>query len=201
MNKIYFFRHGKTIANDKKIFCGITESELLALEKNKKILFPETDVLFSSPLSRCAYYTTSVKLKKIIFDQNLTEINFGLWEGKTFEEIEKEYPQKAKKYLNDPVKFRFPEGESLDLIIKRVKYFLKNELTNYLSEGKNILIISHEGVIKAFIITLLNLKNEYFFKMKILNQTFTVFEYTVDKSKCIFNLTGLNIQNVPVTEE
>jgi len=44
MSKIYFYRHGKTFANEKKIYCGQTETELIS--KGEEINFPQADIVY-----------------------------------------------------------------------------------------------------------------------------------------------------------
>jgi len=43
------------------------------------------------------------------------EINFGLWEGLTLEEIAQRYPEQLEARLRDLARYRIPEGESLGL--------------------------------------------------------------------------------------
>ena len=189
MNKIYLFRHGKTFANLEKLYCGWSESKLA---DNCKIDFPEVDVVLSSPLKRCTHYLEQINSSEKILTPLLKEINFGIFENKSFDEIEKLIPEKAKQFLSDYKNFTFPDGESLLTFHKRIKGFIKNILYDYIKNGKNILIISHEGVIKSILLSFLKLKLKSFWDIKIENNKFTIFDYFNDELATHFTLRGLN---------
>jgi alpha-ribazole phosphatase len=193
MPEIFLFRHGKTIANEKKTFCGVSETELIDCDEKNDFLFPSVDVLFSSPLYRCVFYKNFVRFSEVKISENLMESNFGVWENKTFDEIQKHFPKQAEKYLKHPLSFKFPEGESLKDIKKRVKHFIEKELKKKLMENKNILIISHEGIIKLIIMLLLNLNDDFFLKCRIENRKFSIVEYFYENNKIDYILEKINV--------
>jgi len=55
----------------------------------------------------------------IAVEPGLNEIHFGLWEGQTFEEINKTYPDELKAWLNDLERQAPPQGEALPAAQKR----------------------------------------------------------------------------------
>lgn len=55
--------------------------------------------------------------------KDLNEINAGICEGLTYEEIQEKFPQEFAWRDQDKLKYRYPHGESyLDLL--QVRYFL-----------------------------------------------------------------------------
>lgn len=187
MGKIFFFRHGTTDENLRRTFCGITDTEL---KKMDKVLFPVTDVIFSSPLRRCTAYLNDPGLsgKKVIISDKLKETDFGLWEGLTFDEVMTRFPDDACKYLENPFGFEFPSGESFKKVSTRIEDFILIDLDCHVKSGKDILVISHEGIIKMILIRLFRLQDDFFFKFKIQNAKFTMLEYFGD----FFMLQSLN---------
>jgi probable phosphoglycerate mutase len=75
--------------------------------------------------------------------RNLREISLGRWEGLTFDEVSKQYPEEFRARGFDIVHYRPPEGESfLDCTFRVVSAFY--EILNC-TRG-NILIVGHGGV-------------------------------------------------------
>jgi alpha-ribazole phosphatase len=78
---------------------------------------------------------------------HLREMNFGKWEGKTYEDL-KAVPL-YQRWLSDPVSFSPPEGESFVEFTRRVSYGWGKITEDIFSQ--NILrcaIITHGGVIR-----------------------------------------------------
>lgn len=79
--------------------------------------------IITSPLKRCAGFaeelsqTHSLPLK---IENEFKEISFGLWEGKTAEQLLDAEPEEIKRYWNDPVNTTPPQGENLLGFEKRI---------------------------------------------------------------------------------
>lgn len=92
--KLHLIRHGMTKGNEKGQYIGstdigITTNGIIELENLKeKGIYPKCDIIFSSPLKR-AVQTAEIIFpeKEIIVNQNLREMDFGQFEGKTAEEL------------------------------------------------------------------------------------------------------------------
>lgn len=52
--------------------------------------------------------------------KNLDQINFGLWDGLTENEIENNYPELYKERNKDSYRFRYPRGESYSDLVQRI---------------------------------------------------------------------------------
>ncbi len=149
-NKYFLVRHTECISNVKKISShkwekedtlteiGIKQAEKLA-NKLKKY---KIDLVFCSPFTRTkqTFDIINKKLKldskKIFFDKRLVENNFGITDGKHYDEYHKLFSSE-EKYFETPV----PYGENYADIKKRTANFLKEIESKY--QNKNILIISH----------------------------------------------------------
>ena len=88
--RIHFIRHGITQDNIEGVYCGITDTPLCEdgkdqLRKMKEeYAYPGTQFIFTSPLTRCKETAEILypDLKPIVIE-DLTEYNFGEFEGKT----------------------------------------------------------------------------------------------------------------------
>ena len=156
MTKIYFTRHGETVWNRQFRFQGHKDSELtdkgvLAAELlADRIEEIELDYIISSPLMR-AYSTAEIlKGKKdveIIRHNGLKEINLGVFEGMSYEDIKKEHPKLLDLIESDPINNRYPNGENLREFYNRVVDAFKEIIENY--RNKTTLIVAHGGTIKC----------------------------------------------------
>lgn len=156
---IYLVRHGESEANINKRFSGITDVALSLNGRNEARLagqnlkFEKISHVFTSPLIRAK---DSAKIicneinydeNKIIIENSLIEVNFGLFENLTWDEISSTYKDESEIWIKDKLKYRFPQGEGYDDIIKRISKFIDNV-------PDNSLIVTHFGVIQSIMLYL-----------------------------------------------
>jgi len=123
------------------------------------------DIIISSPLIRCYAFAQDLSHKlstPVVSNSKLQEIDFGDWEGKTAEKID---AQLLDQFYLDPVNNTPPNGEAFTLFQTRVLFAWQQLLQRY--QGKNILLITHAGVIRIILAKILALDIEHSFKLKI----------------------------------
>ncbi len=146
--KVYIARHGEVPHNALKQYnstdedlndLGIKQAEELR-EKIKNIKF---DIIIVSPLIRAKHTANIINSNntKIIFDDRIKERNCGDLSGKPLEVTNRE------EYWNYNTTIQYGTSENIKLFFKRVQNFL-DELKE--KEYKNVLIVAHSGVSKAF---------------------------------------------------
>jgi broad specificity phosphatase PhoE len=88
-------------------------------------------------------------LKQIqpIEDPRLNEVDNGLIDGMNEQEFKKAYPDVWKQYDARTTDFRFPGGETGQDVRSRISEFLEEKLKIHGKE--NILIFSHDGLIRV----------------------------------------------------
>lgn len=169
MKDIYLIRHGRSSHNLGNVFAGNSINEpLIESGKNdaklmaKKILESGGKIthIFHSPLKRSEETAEIIKnilekklsnKIKLIELKNLSEVNVGLFSGKTREQVLNLFPKaanafyKKKFYLWD-----FPKGENFDQALLRVKK-LSEEILMYREEAKDILIVAHAMINRIFL--------------------------------------------------
>lgn len=122
--------------------------------------------LYASPLKRAkgaARILGSKLLLKSRMDKRLMEIDFGAWEGRTSKDLMAK-DRTFQKWVQGKG-FRPSGGESLHALRARVRKFLQDCLGRH--EDKNIVIVSHGGVIRMMILDALRLPIEYFFSFQV----------------------------------
>ena len=185
---IYLVRHGESQANISRRFSGITDVELTetgllqAAKAGKKLKGKKINKIFSSPLKRAKYTAeiiadeTGFDKNDIIIENSLTEVNFGIFENLTWEEIVEMYAEEIESWLEFKHKYKFPKGEGYQDIIKRVAYFMDDV-------PDNSIISTHYGVIQAILL---------YFKIADDN---TLWNYEI--SNCdIFVLSNKKLENI-----
>jgi len=151
---LYLLRHGQSNANLSKRYCGITDVELSPLgvkqAKEAALHFKGINVskIYSSPLKR-AYNTaeavsqeTGVQIKT---EECLKEVNFGISENKTWDELVAQHKSETDNWIKLKHKYKFPMGEGYEDIIKRISVLMDKV-------EDNSVIVSHFGVIQSILL-------------------------------------------------
>ena len=159
--KITYICHGATIYSDEFRFSDVDNyppinengyEEMQRISDYLKKRGIKNDKIYSSPATRCLQSAKMVsKVYKKDFDiiENLKPRKCGSFNGKTFEQIEIEYPDLLQQLIYEPEKRTPQDSESVSEFITRVG----NEINNVVekNEGNRILIVTHPDVIKAAI--------------------------------------------------
>ncbi len=152
--QVVLVRHGETEWNVAMRLQGIQDSNLTkngihqAKMVAKALSAHRFDILISSDLGRAiktAEIINSYQHLEIITDASLRERAFGVMEGLTREQILEKYPEVFSGYMERKDTYQIPYGESLNDFYKRVTTGLKKIVTMH--RGKEILLISHGGVL------------------------------------------------------
>ena len=132
---------------------GRTQAKQLA-----DALSPESlKIVYCSDLSRCVETANFISDKsgvEVLSDSRLRERNYGLWEGKSSEEIERDDGEAFALYRTDPVLHGPTGGETGIEVFARVGYFLTELLRDH-KEGA-VAIIAHGGSVAALLAALVH---------------------------------------------
>lgn len=162
-NKLIIVRHGKTYWNHERRYQGHTDIRLnnegikQANDLMRRLTNEKITAIYSSDLIR-AQETAEIIAQphglKVQTKEALREMNFGVWEGLTFQEIEKKYPKECEAWILKPHELLIPQGESFfmvrDRVLKETQKILKQH------EKGNIILVAHGGVNAALICALLD---------------------------------------------
>lgn len=171
--KIIIVRHGQTEWNKEEIFRGRLDIPLdqtglkqaAAIAENLRHL--NIKKIYSSPLKRALATAQAIGKKtrlKPVIEKDLTDFDFGEWQGLTLAQVQEEFPAGFRQWSKDPGKVIIPGGESLSLARKRVARLLKRILPK--KENGNIVIVTHRVINKILISVLLSLDDSYFWRIK-----------------------------------
>jgi len=92
--------------------------------KNERFdLYAEPIKLFTSTLIRAKHTAGEIQLPNVkpISLKILDEINAGILDSLTYNEIKKSYPMDSAERDNDKLRYRYPRGESYMDLIQRIE--------------------------------------------------------------------------------
>ncbi|GER93460.1 alpha-ribazole phosphatase [hot springs metagenome] len=195
---LYLIRHGETVGGDEKRYKGsidvpLSEKGIEQIKKTAKFLSSiPLSAIYTSPLSRALKSAEIIAeghgLNPIIIPE-LRERSFGIWEGMTFLEIKEKYPVEFENWVNNPLKYSPPQGESTiqvrDRVIKALDEILNkshhaSRITHHglLSELQtNIVIVAHGGVNRVILCHVMGIPLENIFRIEQDNSAINIIEF------------------------
>jgi broad specificity phosphatase PhoE len=165
-NRLLMIRHGEYEERYQGSFIGKTDVALSAKGKRQAALLASSlstlkeATFLCSPMRRTRT-TAQVAVgpkRRLEFDENLREIDFGLWETMPFEEIAKGYASLVDQWAAFRDDFAFPQGESLAAFQKRIKKVADRIIRD---PSGTVVVFTHGGVIRFLICRLLGIKGKY----------------------------------------
>jgi broad specificity phosphatase PhoE len=161
---IYFLRHGETTASQTGGYCGTLDPDLTPEGYQMAEDFADTHkslpwvAVFSSPLRRavatakplCEAAGIRMQLK-----EGLREIAYGEWEGKTPEEVNREFHDAYVRWLADPG-WNAPTGGERGIDIARRSSLVLEGIEKAYITG-NVLVVSHKATTRIMLCSLLGI--------------------------------------------
>jgi len=152
--RLILIRHGATEYSRARRYCGFSDPplndegirqsrQLAARLKGMRI-----DRVYSSDLRRAR------QTAEIVFPQDAIEraadwreMNFGLFEGLTHEQIMQRYPTLYRDWIRNPLEVRIPEGEGLPDLRRRVRESIFAAVSQH--EHGTVAVVTHGGPIRV----------------------------------------------------
>jgi broad specificity phosphatase PhoE len=163
--KLHFLRHGQTPFSRDNAFCGAgLDPELtvdgVAMARAFAAAYESTtwSAVYASPLRRTIATAKplcdALRLKMELRD-DLKEIHYGKWEGKSVEEVSRDFHDDYIRWSADPAWNAPTEGEPAVAIARRTLQVIE-EIKQRFATG-NVLIVSHKATIRIILCGLLGI--------------------------------------------
>lgn len=187
-------RHGETESNIKRRYQGWTESPLSkkGLKQAEKtgqwLAEKKIDALYASDLSRASHTAQIIGasfLLKPVISPLLREINFGRWEGLTYDDIMGAWPSEITSWLDDPFLRSAPGGETVAEVGQRMLSFVEELLGRYPGD-QGIVVVSHGGSIRALISHVMGLDKESFWQLGVDNASVSRISFSAAGSEVVY---------------
>ena len=171
--KLILVRHGETPWNAEKRYQGTKNPGLNERGRNQAKAIAEElrdekiDAIYCSSMNR-ARETLEKILKfhphiKPTFLDGLVEINYGIFEGMTRDEILAKHGDLIYQRSKKGIDFKNPGGESVRELIGRLVGVLDGIKNEHF--GKTVLIVAHSNVNKALLHIIIDFPKEDFFEV------------------------------------
>jgi alpha-ribazole phosphatase/probable phosphoglycerate mutase len=160
-------RHGEPVGGEK--YRGQSDDPLSdygwqQMREATELIQDSWDMIITSPLLRCSEFAMEVNRETnttLKVDERLMEMGFGDWEGKSKDEISEADRQ---AFREDPVNNAPANAEGLFEFYDRV--VTAWDSINKGLKGKNVLVVTHAGVLRVLITHIEGLKISEMFQLK-----------------------------------
>lgn len=189
LTKVIFVRHGQTSWNQEGKYQGhsdialnergVRQANLVAGRLAKE----KISAIYSSDLLR-AYQTAEAIAQyhalPVIARAEFREINFGIWEGLTYQEIMATWPEILTAMYSKPGEISPPEGESFQEVKQRVASALQQCVADY--QGETIVLVSHGGTMRVLLCIALGIGLDKMWSMRQDSSAINIIEYIDDQA-------------------
>ena len=162
---LYLVRHGATPANEQRPYVlqghGIDTSLSDTGRKQATAVagFLATrpvDVVLTSPMKRAretARLIARPHQRDVGVLETITECDVGHWEGRDWDSIMRDDPDAYQRFMEDPSRNGYPEGESYGDVLERVGPVLDDVLRQY--RGQSVVVVAHNIVNRVYVARLM----------------------------------------------
>ena len=195
--RIHLIRHGQVVGHSQPRYNGQTDVALtdIGVEQYHRL----RERLAGTPLSAC--YTSDLSRcvtgARIICDQfgidpvrrsELRELNIGVWEGMTWDEIKTAWPDEWHARLADLVNYRVPEGENLLDVAARVMPVIAEIVARH--QGQEVLVVGHGGVNRIILLSAIGAPLAAMFNIEQTYGCYNIIDYYADGHATVKLLNG-----------
>jgi probable phosphoglycerate mutase len=207
MRTLLLARHGQSVSNAVRRFQGAQDVPLSELGRRQAIALGAAlrgrplAAVYASPLER-ARRTAEIAAAglgvPITLVDDLRELSLGEWEGCTVEQIRTLPGDPYARWVRDPVACLPPGGEPLTQVQARVVRVV-DEIAVAHSNGEDVLVVCHGGVISAYLAHCLGLPLSAIWRLTVSNGGFTevAAPRRVRSVNNTAHLVGLDVTLVP----
>jgi len=180
-----FVRHGESAWNAENRLCGRTDVPLSEAGRQQAARLAERlsalrlTAIYTSPLRRALETANLIAVHaglEPVIDERLIELDYGAWEGKTFDEIMEQDGVNYRAWDADPAAVGPPGGESGLEALARVAPFLESLAARH-PEG-NVVVVSHKTICRLLVCHVLGLSpSDYRRRLTMDNAAVNILEF------------------------
>lgn len=145
-----------------------TEGKERANSLGRRLVDAPLDAVYSSPRTR-SLATASIVAEphaiEPIVREEISEVDFGEFEGRTYDEIAASNPELYERWMREPALVRFPGGESFDDLRARVIPEIGRIRREH--HAGTVAVVTHGGAIRAVLADALGLAGSAVFRFDL----------------------------------
>lgn len=195
--RVHLLRHGQVEGYEAKRYNGQGDTPLTDLGRQQSAAFAgrfqhqKLSAIYTSDLKRCRIAADQIALLQHVqpqYRQELRELHIGDWEGQTWDELQRQYPELWQARLNDIVNVPPPAGESLLQMAERVRPVIKEIISAH--SGGEIVIVAHGGVNRVVLLDAIGAPLEKMFHIEQDYGCHNIIDYFIDGIAVVKKLNG-----------
>jgi broad specificity phosphatase PhoE len=184
---VYLVRHGEVLHAAEGRFFGHTDIALSpaglvqAAALAERLGVEPIEAVYASDLLRAQQSAGPLAAARgmgVIAVPPLREMAMGRWEGLTFAEIRAREPELCDRWLADPFRMPFPDGEGLAELRARAMPALRELVERH--AGRRIAVVAHGGTNRVILAEALGLPLGNIFRLALDYAAWSLIEYRGD---------------------
>ncbi len=185
MTKLILIRHGQTEWNVLGRYQGQTDVALspLGIEQAEKLAahFPvdKIEAVYASDLKRAMKTAECVAARfglPVHPCPELRELNFGDWEGLTYDEIVAKWPDALQNFFQHPDILKIPHGESFPELRARALGCIEKIVAAHPDE--TVAVFAHGAILRTILTAALHMDLKYVWTIRQFNTAVNIVTYT-----------------------
>ncbi len=170
--RLILIRHGEpsTSATGRcygKLDVGLSEKGRSQIKKTGEFVKKlELAAIYASPRKRASESAKIIARESrnsVDVREDFAEMDFGDFEGRTYESLERDFPEVFRKWMETPTEVEFPNGEGFAAMQERVLAATDEVLKKH--GGETVGIVSHGGVNRIVLAHFLRMANADIFRL------------------------------------
>ena len=189
---VLLVRHGQTNSNVTGFYMGWSDEDLdevgrtQARRLSSRLSGWPIASVYTSPLRR-AHTTAAILAEPHMLELNvlddLIELGLGDWQGLHMDEIKRRWPDVWQQSRIDPSEVTMPNGESFRQVTERAVRVFESVLDS--NPGKQVLIVTHEVVVKVIVAHVLGVSNSMYRRFEVNNASLSMVRVANSNSRLI----------------
>ena len=185
---LVLLRHGDTRLTPERRFSGVGSKDLglsaagrdqARLAAGSAVLQgrPFTEIL-TSPMTRCqetAQILAAALGVPVSIDPDLREMDFGRWEGMTFDEVHERYPEDLQRWKQSASASPTGSSETFARVVDRMRTAAERFASRY--AGASVVAVTHVTPMKALVADALGAPPSALFHMELSSACFSEITY------------------------
>jgi len=192
---VVLLRHGDTRLTPQRRFSGVGSADpgLSAIGRDQARQAAGSAVLqgrpfeeiLTSPMARCQETAQIIAASlgvSVRIDPSLLEMDFGLWEELTFDEVQQLYPEDLQRWKESAWASPTGSSDTFVAVLDRMRTAAQVFATRY--AGASVVAVTHVTPIKALVADALQAPPSALFRMELSSACFSRITYT-DGEACL----------------
>jgi broad specificity phosphatase PhoE/ribonuclease HI len=185
--RLLLVRHGVTKYSVDRRFAGRSDLDLTADGEQQArqaagriAQLGPVQAVVSSPLRRTRQTAQQIADRlelPVLVEDGLVETDFGDWDGFTYDEVQRRWPDELRRWLADPA-VAPPSGESFEAVTRRVRRARDRIMARH--AGSTVVVVSHVTPIKVLVRLALDAPPTALHRMFLAPASVSVIDYYAD---------------------